>query len=61
MKINVGSLDRLARFIVGCAFFGAGLYFRSWWGLVGIVPIITAVIGFCPAYLPLGINTCKRD
>ncbi|MEW5885212.1 MAG: DUF2892 domain-containing protein [Pseudomonadota bacterium] len=32
------------------------------WGYIGIVPILTAALGWCPAYLPFGINTCKtRD
>lgn len=58
MKTNVGSLDRILRFILGFALLGAGLYFKSWWGLIGIVPILTATLRFCPAYLPIGLNTC---
>ena len=59
MKPNVGSLDRALRLILGCALFGAGYYFKSWWGLIGIVPILTGLFRFCPAYLPIGLNTCK--
>ncbi|MBI5424422.1 MAG: DUF2892 domain-containing protein [Opitutae bacterium] len=58
MKTNVGFIDRIVRIILGCAILGAGYYFKSWWGLVGAVPLLTAAFGFCPAYLPLGINTC---
>jgi hypothetical protein len=58
MKTNVGSLDRIARVVAGLAALGAGYYFQSWWGLVGLVPILTAAIGFCPAYPLFGINTC---
>lgn len=63
MKTNVGSLDRIIRVILGCAILGAGYYFKSWWGLIGAVPLLTAVFGFCPAYLPFGLNTCslKRE
>lgn len=61
MKTNIGTIDRIARIIVGCAVLGAGFYFQSWWGLVGLVPILTGVVRFCPAYLPLGLNTCKRN
>lgn len=63
MKQNVGSLDRIVRVIAGCAILGSGYYFKSWWGLVGIVPLLTAFVGFCPAYLPIGLNTCstKKD
>ena len=58
MKSNVGGIDRILRYIVGLALLGAGLYFKSWWGLVGLLPIITATIRFCPAYLPFGLSTC---
>jgi hypothetical protein len=61
MKTNVGSLDRIIRFIAGLAVLGAGYYFKSWWGLVGLVPILTAVIRFCPAYVPLGLSTCPTN
>lgn len=57
MKANVGSIDRILRFIAGLAILGAGYYFKSWWGLVGIVPLLTATFRFCPAYLPFGLNT----
>ena len=59
MKINIGSLDRTLRLILGCALLGAGYYFKSWWGLIGLGPILTGMIRFCPAYLPIGLNTCK--
>lgn len=58
MKPNVGNLDRIVRFLAGLALLGAGWYFKSWWGLVGLLPILTATIRFCPAYLPFGLNTC---
>jgi hypothetical protein len=60
MNPNVGSLDRVARIIVGLAVLGVGYYYQSWWGLVGLVPILTAVVRFCPAYLPFGLSTCAR-
>jgi len=58
MKANIGSLDRIIRIIVGLAVLGAGYYFKSWWGLIGFLPLLTAVIRFCPAYVPLGLSTC---
>jgi len=57
MKTNVGGIDRILRYIVGLALLGAGLYFKSWWGLVGLLPILTATFRFCPAYLPFGLST----
>ena len=59
MKCNIGKTDKIVRWIVGLAVIVLGLYLRSWWGLLGLIPIITAVISLCPLYLPFGINTCK--
>ena len=58
MKCNVGKTDRLIREVVGLAILAAGAYYRSWWGLVGLVPLATAIFRFCPGYLPFGISTC---
>ncbi len=62
MKANIGTADRVVRMIVGLAILAAGLgYYRSWWGLIGLLPLLTATIRFCPAYVPFGLNTCKAD
>lgn len=60
MKTNVGGFDRILRYLVGLTLLGAGLYYKSWWGLIGFGPILTATFRFCPAYLPFGLNTCGR-
>lgn len=59
MTTNMGSADRIIRAVVGIAIVGAGFYFNSWWGLIGLVPLATAAVGWCPAYLPFGISTCR--
>lgn len=57
---NVGTFDKFFRGLVGLVVFGLGLVFGSWWGLIGIIPVATAVFQFCPLYAPLHINTgCK--
>ncbi|HYD67183.1 DUF2892 domain-containing protein [Azospirillum sp.] len=59
---NVGSVDRALRAIVGIILIA--LVFvgpQTPWGWVGLVPLLTALIGFCPAYLPLGIKTCPVE
>ena len=63
MKTNVGSIDRYIRFIAGLTILGAGYYFQTWWGLVGLGPLLTAFFRFCPAYLLFGLNTggTKKD
>jgi hypothetical protein len=64
MKCNVGKTDRIIREVVGLGIIVAGLYFKSWWGAVGLIPLLTAIFRFCPAYVPFGISTCgtcKKD
>jgi len=61
MTMNVGSLDRALRIILGIALIS--LVFvgpKTLWGLLGLVPLITGLVRFCPAYGILGINTCPR-
>ncbi len=59
MKANVGSADKIVRITAGIAAIGAGVYFQSWWGAVGLVPLATALMHFCPLYSLVGMNTCK--
>lgn len=58
MMRNVGQMDRGIRVVAGLGIVAAGVYFKSWWGLVGLVPLLTATLGWCPLYLPLGLSTC---
>jgi uncharacterized protein (DUF58 family) len=57
MKKNMGNADRWIRVILGLAIIAAGVYFKSWWGLIGIIPLATSLISTCPLYLPFGIST----
>ncbi len=59
MKSNVGGIDKKIRIIAGIGIISTGTYFQSWWGAIGIIPIATALINWCPAYLPFGFSTCK--
>ncbi|UCD94796.1 MAG: DUF2892 domain-containing protein [Candidatus Zixiibacteriota bacterium] len=59
MKANVGSFDRIIRFLAGLVILAVGYSFGSWWGLIGLIPILTAFTGFCGLYIPFGISTCK--
>jgi len=60
MKCNVGKTDRIIRLILGVGIIAAGVYFQSWWGAIGLIPIFTAAIGWCPIYVPFGISSCKK-
>ena len=61
MKHNMGKIDRILRGLVGIGLISAGVYFQSWWGALGIIPLATMAIAWCPMYLPFGISTCKKD
>ena len=59
MKKNVGDGDKIVRYILGAVIIAAGVYFNSWWGLVGVVPIFTALMGWCPFYVPFKLSSIK--
>jgi hypothetical protein len=60
MKLNVGGIDRILRIVVGIALVAlTALGIIPVWGYIGVVPILTGLIGWCPAYPLLGINTCS--
>ena len=61
MKKNIHNIERVIRVVLGFIFLS--LIFvgpKSLWGLVGILPILTGLIGWCPPYQLLGISTCKK-
>ncbi|OGT00305.1 MAG: hypothetical protein A3F73_02390 [Gallionellales bacterium RIFCSPLOWO2_12_FULL_59_22] len=59
MKMNEGTIDRAVRVIVGSALIAlAATGTVGMWGWIGILPLLTGVIGYCPSYSILGINTC---
>jgi len=59
MKENVGGMDKIFRIVLGVVILIIGWLYHSWWGLIGIVPLLTGLMNRCPAYMPLGISTCK--
>ena len=59
MKLNVGGIDRIARILIGLVLLGlAATGTVGWWGWLGIVPLATGAIGWCPPYAMLGFSTC---
>jgi len=60
MQRNMGTSDRLIRVVAGLVIGSLGIYFSSWWGLIGLLPLGTSLIGWCPPYSLLGINTCAN-
>jgi hypothetical protein len=60
MQKNIGSTDKIIRIVAGIAILAIGLYYSSWWALLGLIPLVTAGISFCPAYALLGISTLDQ-
>ena len=59
---NVGSIDRAVRVVLGLGLLS--LVFigpKTLWGLIGLVPLVTGAVSWCPAYKLLGIRTCATD
>jgi hypothetical protein len=54
---NESNTDRIIRIVLAIVIFALGLYYGSWFGLIGLVPLVTGVIGWCPLYAVLGVST----
>lgn len=60
MKVNIGNLDRILRIALGVVLILLAVLGKiGWWGWLGIIPLATGLIRFCPLYPLLGINTCN--
>ena len=63
MRANVGSVDRVVRIVLGLAILSLWFVLEGpsrWWSLVGLVPLVTALLGWCPAYVAFGLSTCRK-
>lgn len=62
MKINVGGIDRILRIVVGLALIAlAATGTVGMWGYIGVVPLLTGVFKFCPAYALFGMSSCPME
>lgn len=62
MKRNVGGIDRTLRIVIGLALVAlAATGTVGWWGWLGIAPLLTGLVGWCPPYALLGIDTCSTS
>lgn len=64
MSSNVGLIDRVLRIVLGLALIAValGLFgpaYQTVWGWIGLIPLATGLVSWCPAYTLLGITTCK--
>jgi hypothetical protein len=61
MKHNVCGGEKIIRALLGLIIILAGLYYVSWWGLVGLIPLLTATVGYCPVTHALRFSSCPMD
>jgi len=54
---NIGTVDRIIRFVIGLAIVAVALYYKSWWGLVGLEIGFTGLLGWSPIYKLFDIST----
>ena len=62
MNRNVGTVDRTIRIVAGLILLSLVFILDGnarWWGLVGLLPLATGLVGWCALYIPLGIDTCS--
>lgn len=60
MKTNTGNTERVVRVVAGAILVAlAATNAIGWWGWLGLVPLATGLLGWCPLYTLLGINTCR--
>ena len=61
MKVNESGIERVIRIAVGITLLSLVVIGpQTLWGLIGIIPLITGLVGICPLYSILGISTCKK-
>ncbi len=58
MKANVGGIDKIVRILAGIVLIAWALMGGPVWAWIGVVPVATGLLGWCPAYTLLGMNTC---
>ena len=57
---NIGLVDRAVRIIIGIALIAVGIYYNNWWGDLGLIPLLTAFVSFCPLYSLVGFSTVEK-
>ncbi len=58
MQKNVGKTDTIIRIVLAVIIGALGVYYSTWWGLLGLIPLLTGILGLCPLYMLIGVRTC---
>lgn len=61
MTCNIGKTDKIVRIVAGIVIAAAGISFKAWWGLIAVIPLGTALAGWCPLYVPFKFSTAKKQ
>jgi hypothetical protein len=61
MHNNVGGIDRGLRILLGMAVIAAGIFYQSYWGVLGLALLLTGLASWCPVYPLLGLSTCRAN
>ena len=59
MHLNVGGIDQILRIVLGVVICTIGVIYNNWWGLVGLIPLVTGTMGWCPLYNLVGLSSLK--
>lgn len=59
MTRTIGSIDRIIRLVLGLGLVGVGVFAETWWGLIGLVPLLTGLLNWCPLYSLFGLSTFR--
>lgn len=58
MEHNVCGMEKILRAVLGIGIIFAGLYYASWWGAIGLIPLLTAAVGYCPVTHAFHFSSC---
>ncbi|MCK9336917.1 MAG: DUF2892 domain-containing protein [Arcobacteraceae bacterium] len=61
MTKNIGKVDKIARIVIGVLIILVGIMTGSWLGIIGLIPLATGIMGWCPLYDIFKINTCCKN
>ena len=59
MHHNVGGIDQILRIVLGVVIYTIGVIYNNWWGLVGLIPLVTRTMSWCPLYNQVGLSSLK--
>ena len=59
MHHNVGGIDQILRIVLGVVICTVGVIYNNWWGLVGLIPLVTGTMSWCPLYKLVGLSSLK--